>query len=133
MLLKEPVKAVHYYTETLCLSTDRNTKIIGHHNRGCVRFDVAECIIQGKKPKELVTATTPDPVYDRLTIKLTDEITTNPVQETKPNREPSTQSVSAQRESSMSVVTLPVMINRKEYDGVINVEILGLVEAFTIS
>ena len=29
----------------------------------------------------------------------------------------------------MSVVTLPVMINRKEFDGVINVEILGLVEA----
>ena len=29
----------------------------------------------------------------------------------------------------MSVVTLPVMINGKEYDGVINVEILGLVEA----
>ena len=130
MLLKEPVKAVHYYTETLCLSTDRNTKITGYHNRGCARFDVAECIIQGKKPKELVTATTPDPVYDRLTIKLTDEvITTNPVQETKPNREPSAQSVSAQRESSVSVVTLPVMINRKEYDGVINVEILGLVEA----
>ena len=53
MLLKEPVKAVHYYTETLRLSTDRNTKITGHHNRGCARFDVAECIIQGKKPKEL--------------------------------------------------------------------------------
>ena len=130
MLLKEPVKAVHYYTETLRLSTDKNTKITGYHNRGCARFDVAECITQGKKPKELVTATTPDLVYDRLTIKLTDEvITTNPVQETKPNREPSAQSVSEQRESSMSVVTLSVVINGKVYDGVINVEILGLVEA----
>ena len=58
MLLKEPVKAVHCYTETLCLSTDRNTKITRHHNRGCAKFDVAECIIQGKKPKELVPATT---------------------------------------------------------------------------
>ena len=130
MLLKEPVKAVYYYTETLRLSTDKNTKITGYHNRGCARFDVTVCIIQGKKPKELVTATTPDPVYDRLTIKLTDEvITTDPVQETKPNREPSAQSVSEQRESSMSVVTLPVMIDGKVYDGVINVEILGLVEA----
>ena len=74
MLLKEPVKAVHYYTETLRLSTDKNTKITGYHNRGCARFDVAECIIQGKKPKELVAATTPDSVYGRLTIKLTDEV-----------------------------------------------------------
>ena len=130
MLLKEPVKAVHYYTETLNLSTVMNTKITGYHNRGCARFDVAECIIQGKKPKELVTATIPDPVYDRLTIKLTDEvITTDPVQETKPNREPSAQSVSEQRESSISVGTLPVVIDGKVYDGVINVEILGLVEA----
>ena len=130
MLLKEPVKAVHYYTETLRLSTDKNTKITGYQNRGCAIFDVAKCIIQGKKPKELVTATTPDPVYDRLTIKLIDEVvTTDPVQETKPNREPSTPSVSAQRESSMSVVTLSVMIDGKVYDGVINVEILGLVEA----
>ena len=130
MLLREPVKAVHYYTETLRLSTDKNTKITGYHNRGCARFDVAECIIQGKKPQELVTATTPDPVYDRLTIKLTDEvIATDPVQETKPNREPSAPSISAQRESSISVGTLPVVINGKVYDGVINVEILGLVEA----
>ena len=130
MLLKEPVKAVHYYTETLRLSTDKNTKITGYHNRGCARCDVAECIIQGKKPKELVTAITPDPAYDRLTIKLTDEvITTDPVQETKPNREPSAPSVSAQRESSMSVGTLPIIMNGKVYDGVINVEILGLVEA----
>ena len=130
MLLKEPVKAVHYYTETLCLSTDKNTKITGYHNRGCARFDVAECIIQGKKPKELVTATTPDPVYDRLTVKLTDQvITTDPVQETKPNREPSAPSVSAQRESSMSVGTLPLMINGKVCDGVTNVEIVRLVEA----
>ena len=84
ILLKEPVKAVHYYTETLCLSTDRNTKITGHHNRGCARFDVAECIIQGKKPKELIPATTPHSEYCRLSIKLTDEvITTDPVQENK--------------------------------------------------
>ena len=84
MLLKEPVKAVHYYTETLCLSTDKNTKITGYHNRGCARFDVAECIIQGKRPKELVPATTPGSEYGRLAIKLTDEvITTDPVLETK--------------------------------------------------
>ena len=81
MLLKEPVKAVHYYTETLRLSTDKNTKITRYHNRGFARFDVAECIIQGKKPKELVTATTPDPVYDRLTIKLTHQA--DAVQETE--------------------------------------------------
>ena len=120
MLLKEPVKAVHYYTETLRLSTDKNTKVTGYHNRGCARFDVAECIIQGKKPTELVTATTPDPVYDRLTIKLTDEvITTDPVQE---KTEPSAQSVSEQRESSMS-------IKGKTCDGETNVEIVRLVEA----
>ena len=134
MLLKEPVKAVHYYTETLFLSTtDKKTKITGYHNRGCARFDVAECIIQGKKPKELVTATTPDPVYNRLTIKLTDQvITTDPVQETKPNREPSAPNVSAQRESSMSVGILPLMINGKVCDGVTNVEIVRLVEALPI-
>ena len=124
MLLKEPVKAVHYYTETLRLSTDKNTKITGYHNRGCARFDVAECIIQGKKPKELVTATTPDPVYDRLTIKLTDQvITTDPVQETKPNREPSAPSVSEQREAFTSVEILPLTINKKVCDGETNVEI----------
>ena len=129
-LLKEPVKAVHYYTETLRLSTDKNTKITGYHNRGCARFDVAECIIQGKKPKELVTATTPDPVYDRLTIKLTDQvITTDLVQETQPNREPSAQSVSEQREASRSIEILPVLIKGKAYDGVTNVGILRLVEA----
>ena len=130
MLLKEPVKTIHYYTETLRLSTDKNTKITGYHNRGCARFDVAECIIQGKKPKELVTATTPDPVYDRLTIKLIDEvITTDPVQETKPNREPSAQSVSEQREASASVEPLPVLIKEKTYDVETNAEIVRLVEA----
>ena len=114
MLLKEPVKAVHYYTETLRLSTDKNTKITGYHNRGCARFDVAECIIQGKKPKELITPTTPDPVCDRMTIKLTDQvITTDPVQETKLNREPSAQSVSEQREASTSVEPLPLLIKEK--------------------
>ena len=130
MLLKEPVKAVHYYAEALHLSTDKYSKITEYHNRGCARFDVAECIIQGKKPKELVTATTPDPVYDRLTIKLTDEvITTDPVQETKPNREPSVQSVSEQKEVSTSVEPLPVLMKGKTYDGVTNVEIVRLVEA----
>ena len=120
MLLKEPVKAVHYYTETLRLSTDKNTKITGYHNRGCARFAVAECIIQGKKPKELVTATTPDPVYDRLTIKLTDEvITTDPVQE---KTELSAQSASEQWESSMS-------IKGKKYDRETTIEIVQLVEA----
>ena len=47
MLLKEPaVKAVHYYTETLNLSTDKSIKATRYHNRGCARFDFAECIIQ---------------------------------------------------------------------------------------
>ena len=130
MLLKEPVKAVHYYTETLCLSTDKNTKITGYHNRGCARFDVAECIIQGKKPKELVTATTPDPVYDRLTIKLTDEvITTDPVQEAKPNRGPSVQNVNQKNKVSIASEMLPTRIIQKTYDGETNVEIVRLVEA----
>ena len=111
MLLKEPVKAVHYYTETLRLSTDKNTKITSYHNRGCATYDAAECILQGKKPKELVTATTPDSAYGTLTIKLTDEvITTDPVQETKPNREPSSQSVSEQRESLMAIETLLIKV-----------------------
>ena len=130
MLLKEPVKAVHYYTETLRLSTDRNTKITGHHNRGCARFDVAKCIIQGKKPKELVPAKTQDSEYGRLVIKLTDEvITTDPVQETKPNREPSAQSVSEQKESSVSIEMLPVMIKGKVYEGIASVEIIQMAEA----
>ena len=43
MSSKEPVKAVHYYTETLHLSTDKSIKATGYHNRGCARFDVAEC------------------------------------------------------------------------------------------
>ena len=112
MLLKEPVKAVHYYAETLRLSMDKNTKITGYHNRGCATYDVAECILQGKKPKELVTAAIPDSAYGTLTIKLTDEvITTDPVQETKPNREPSSQSVSEQRESSMVIETLLKVYN----------------------
>ena len=130
MLLKEPVKAVHYYTETLRLSTDRNTKITGHHNRGCARFDVAECIIQGKKPKELVPATTPDSAYGRLAIKLTDEvITTDPVKETKPNREPSAQSISEQKESSMTCEMSPIVIRGKAYEGVASVEIVRMAEA----
>ena len=132
MLLKEPVKAVHYYTEALHLSTDRSTKITRHHNRGCARFDVAECIIQGKKPKELVPATTQNSEYGRLSIKLTDEvITTDPVQETKPNREPSAQSVSEQKESSMSVEMLPVTIKGKVYEGVASVETVRMAEALT--
>ena len=130
MLMKEPVQAVHYYTETLRLSTDRSTKITGYHNRGCARFDIAECIIQGKKPKELVPTTTQDSEYGRLAIKLTDEvITTDPVQETKPNRDPSAQSISEQKESSMSVETLPVVIKGKVYDGIANVEIVRMAEA----
>ena len=130
MLLKEPVKAIHYYTETLRLSTDRNAKITGYRDRGFARFDVAECIIQGKKPKELVPATTQDSEYGRLAIKLTDEvITTDPVQETKPNREPSAQSVSEQKESSVSAEMLPVMIEGKAYEGIASVEIVQMAEA----
>ena len=131
MSSKEPVKAVHYYTETLHLSTDKSIKATGYHNRGCARFDVAECIMQGKKPKELVPATTSDSMYGRLAIKLTDEvITTDPVQETKPNREPSAQSsASEQKKLSISSEILPVIVNGKTYDGVTNEEIIRLVEA----
>ena len=130
MLLKEPVKAVHYYTETLRLSTDKNTKITGHHNRGCARFDVAECIIQGKKPKELVPATVPGSEYGRLAIKLTDEvITTDPVQESKPIREKIPQNSSKQRESSMPVEVLSIIIKGKVYKGIFNQEIVRTAEA----
>ena len=130
MLLKEPVKAVHYYTETLRLGTDKNTKITGHHNRGCARFDIAECIIQGKKPKELIPATTPASEYRRLAIKLTDEvITTDPVQESTPNTKISAQSISEQRGSSMSVKMLPIIIKGKAYEGIGSVEIIQTAEA----
>ena len=126
MLLKEPVKAVHYYTETLRLSTDKNTKITEHHNRGCARFDVAECIIQGKKPNELVPATTPGSEYGGLGIKLTDEvISTHSVQETKPNRDKSAQSIS---ESSMPGEKLPIPIYGKAYEEEANVELVQAVE-----
>ena len=121
-LLKEPAEAVHYYTKALRLSTDKNTKITRYHNRGCARFEVAECILQGKKPKELVTATTPDPTYGRLTIKLTDDVITTDPQETELNSQP----VSKQEES---IKTLPIIVDGKTYDGVTNVEIIQLTEA----
>ena len=130
MLLKKPVKAVHYYTEALRLSTDKSTKITRHHSRGCTRFDAAKYIIQGKKPKELVPATTPESEYGRLAIKLTDEvITTYPVLETKPNRETSAQCASEQRESSVPVEMLPIIIKGKEYKGIGSVEIVQTAEA----
>jgi len=66
MLLKEPAKAVCYYTETLCLCTDRSTKITGYHNRGCARYDIAELIRQRKKPKELVPSASPNSVYKKI-------------------------------------------------------------------
>ena len=60
-----------------------------------------------------------------MTIKLTDQvITTDPVQETEPNREPSAQSFSEQREGSMSIELLPILIKGKRYDGVTNVEMV---------
>ena len=130
MLLKEPVKAVHYYTETLRLSMHKNTKITGHHNRGCVRFDVAECIMQGKKPNELVPATTPGSEYGRLVIKRTDEaITIDPVQETNANREPLAQSFYEQKESSMSQEGLPMAVYEKANEGKSNEETVQAVEA----
>ena len=96
-LLKEPAEAVHYYTEAIRLSMDKTKKSTLHHNRGCARFDVAECILQDKKPKELVAATAPNSVYGKLTIKLTDKVvTTDPAQEIEPN----SQSVSKQEESN---------------------------------
>jgi len=35
MLLKEPVKAVHYYTDTLRLSTDRSTTFTARYLPSC--------------------------------------------------------------------------------------------------
>ena len=116
MLLKKPAKAVYYYTETLHFSTDKNTNISGYHNRECARFNVAECIIQGKKPEQLVRTTTPDPVYNRLTIKLTDlVISTDAVQKAKSEREPSVQSVDEEnlKESSLTSEMLPIIIKGK--------------------
>ena len=82
-------------------------------------------IEHNRQPKQLVTATTPDPVYEMLTIKQTDEvITTDPLQKTKPNREPSAQSVSERREVSRSIEILPVLIKGGAYDGVTNVGIV---------
>ena len=130
MLLKEPVKAIHYYTETLHLSTDKSTRVTGYHNRGCARLNVAENIIQGKKPKELVPATTAQSEYGRLTIKLTDNIiSSNCVQETKPNKELSAQSISEQKKFTTSSEPLPIIISGKSYDGIVNEEIIRLVEA----
>ena len=130
MLLKEPVKAIHYYTETLQLSTDKSTRVTGYHNRGCARLNVVESILQGKKPEELVPSTTPDSEYGRLTIKLTHNIiSSNCVQETKPNKELSEQSISEQKKFSTSSETLPIMVSGKSYDGIVNEEIIRLVEA----
>ncbi|XP_065920020.1 uncharacterized protein [Dysidea avara] len=132
MLLKEPVKAVHYYTETLRLSTDRSTKVTGYHNRGCARYDVAELIRQGKKPEELVPATTTDSVYKTLSIKLTDEvITTHPVQETQSDRDPSARSVSEREEQSVPISAMPqpVTVNGRSLDYMTSEEINRLKEA----
>ena len=132
MLLKEPVKAVHYYTETLRLSTDRSTKVTGYHNRGCARYDVAELIRQGKKPKELVPVTAPDSIYKTLSIKLTDEvITTHPVQQTQSDRDPSARSVSEREEQSVpiSIMPQPVTVNGRTLDYMTSKEINRLKEA----
>ena len=130
MLLKEPVKAIHYYTETLQLSTDKSIRVTGYHNRGCARLNVAESIIQGKKPEELVPSTTPDSEYGRLTIKLTHNIiSSNCVQETKPNKELSEQSISEQKKFSTFSETFPIMVSGKSYDGLVTEEIIRLIEA----
>ncbi|XP_065893671.1 tetratricopeptide repeat protein 28-like isoform X2 [Dysidea avara] len=129
MTMKEPVKAVHYYTETLRLSIDRSTKITAYHNRGCARFEVAEYIIQEKKPKELVPSNTQDSVYRTLTIKLTDEmITTHPVQETQYDIEPSGQGVSESAEPLTSTPQ-PVTLNHESLDIMTREEVTRLTEA----
>ena len=128
MTMKEPVKAVHYYTETLRLSSDRSTKTTGYHNRGCARFEVAECIMQGKKPKELVRSSTRDSVYRTLTIKLTDEvITTHPVQET--SLDYSAHSVSESEEMIEQVVATPSTVSGESLDIVTSEEVTRLTEA----
>ena len=130
MLLKEPAKAIHYYSETLHLSTDKSTRVTGYHNRGCARLNVAESIIQGNKPKELVPSTTPDSEYGRLNIKLTDDIiSSNCIQETKPDIELGEQSISEQKKFSTSSETLPIIISGKSCDGIVDEEIIRLVEA----
>jgi len=106
MSLKEPVKAVHHYIETLRLSTDRSTKVTGYHNRGYARYDVAKFRREGKKPKELVPATTSDSVYKIFSIKLTDEvINTHPVQESQLDKDRSAKSVSEHEEYGMPNAT----------------------------
>ncbi|XP_065893673.1 tetratricopeptide repeat protein 28-like [Dysidea avara] len=128
MAMKEPVKAVHYYTEALRLSSDRSTKTTGYHNRGCARFEVAECIMQGKKPKELVRSSTRDSVYRTLTIKLTDEvITTHPVQET--SLDYSAHSVSESEEMIEQVVATPSPVSGKSLDIGTSEEVTRLTEA----
>ena len=65
-----------------------------------------------------------------LPSKLTDEvIITDPVLETKPNRETSAQSVNEQRKSSMPVKMLPIIISRKAYEGIGSVDIIRTAEA----
>ena len=56
-------------------------------------------------------------------------ITTDPVLESEPNRETSPQSISEQRESSMPVEMLLIIIKGKAYEGIGNVEIIRTAEA----
>lgn len=71
MKLREPV---HYYTEALHLCTDSLTKATYYHNCGIARYDIAEFIRKGNKPKELILATTINSVYKTLSIKLDDGV-----------------------------------------------------------
>ena len=121
-LLKEPVKAVHYYTKTM-------TKVTDYHNRGYAQYDVAELIRHGKKQKELVPATTPDSVYKTLSIKLTDEVIT--VQETQSDKDPGARSVSEREAQSMPISAMfqPVTLNGRTLDYITSEEINRLKEA----
>ena len=60
---------------------------------------LAELIKQGKKSKEFVPGTTPDSMYKVLSIKLTDEVVTHLVQQTRSDRDPSARSVSEHKKT----------------------------------
>ena len=85
LLLNGQTNDFYYYAKDFCLSLETTVLFIEHYNRGCVRFDVSECIIQGMK-----LATTPCKV-----------ITKHPVLKTKPNKELRLQNASGQKETSI--------------------------------
>ena len=104
LLLNGQTKDIYNHANYLHLSLDKATLYIEHYNRGCVRLDVSECIIQGP-------ATTPCEV-----------IATHPVLETKLNRELHSQNASdqKQKETSLLLEALPLLeMNKHTFKGTI--------------